>query len=401
MTGATVLENNAVHASRTSASTTDSIQYSPLPRVRDKISRRHRYRFSTNDRDMENAEPNRTTRASVRDVSKGHVNRAESTRNMEEHSNVVPNKDLRYTALETRDDLALSDEDVDGDCPRRRADAGIVRSRHEISALRSEEANRRRSTEPKRGSEDERVTRHREISYDNHRGKSASTRRRRREERSERKRSTSSSNSRRRNAPRDPDRPTIVNGDPAKKVRVEKEERRDDGKRRNEPSKSRDEERRSKRRGEPQPTSERRSVRNGGGDDPSSGDDSGGDGDPRRDARRRSRNPGDDKPNRRIPRRDDDSSPSFHDSDGSCRHRRRSKEKKGPNRWMKPDKYDGKGSWETFQYQFDNCCRYNAWDVVDKTAHLRWSLSGTAAQLLWGTEDATYYQLVEKLKNRF
>ena len=68
---------------------------------------------------------------------------------------------------------------------------------------------------------------------------------------------------------------------------------------------------------------------------------------------------------------------------------------------MKPDKYDGKGSWETFQYQFDNCCKYNGWNTVDKTAHLRWSLSGTAAQLLWGTEDATYDQLVEKLKNRF
>jgi len=68
---------------------------------------------------------------------------------------------------------------------------------------------------------------------------------------------------------------------------------------------------------------------------------------------------------------------------------------------MKPDKYDGKGSWETFQYQFENCCAYNGWNKVDKAAHLRWSLSGTAAQLLWGTEDATYDQLVEKLKNRF
>ena len=41
------------------------------------------------------------------------------------------------------------------------------------------------------------------------------------------------------------------------------------------------------------------------------------------------------------------------------------------------------------------------WEPVDKEARLRWSLSGGAAQLLWGTEDMTYEQLVEKLRNRF
>ena len=39
--------------------------------------------------------------------------------------------------------------------------------------------------------------------------------------------------------------------------------------------------------------------------------------------------------------------------------------------------------------------------MTDKVAHLRWSLTGIAAQLLWGTEDATYDQLLEKLRNRF
>ena len=68
---------------------------------------------------------------------------------------------------------------------------------------------------------------------------------------------------------------------------------------------------------------------------------------------------------------------------------------------MKPDKFDGKGSYETFLYQFENCARYNEWDMTDKVAHLRWSLTGIAAQLLWGTEDATYDQLLEKLRNRF
>jgi len=68
---------------------------------------------------------------------------------------------------------------------------------------------------------------------------------------------------------------------------------------------------------------------------------------------------------------------------------------------MKPEKFDGKGSFETFIYQFDNCSKYNEWDTTDKIAHLRWSLSGAAAQLLWGTEDATYDALVERLRSRY
>src|SRR5208282_5362089 len=106
--------------------------------------------------------------------------------------------------------------------------------------------------------------------------------------------------------------------------------------------------------------------------------DSGDDGDRRRNARHRSWDPADNGPNRPRPRRDDDPSSSSPERKERSRRRRGSKGKKGPNRWMKRDKDDGKGSWETFQYQFDNCCRYNEWDAVDKAAHLRWSLSGTA-----------------------
>jgi hypothetical protein len=39
--------------------------------------------------------------------------------------------------------------------------------------------------------------------------------------------------------------------------------------------------------------------------------------------------------------------------------------------------------------------------LIDKVAHLRWSLSGTAAQLLWDTEDLTYAELTEILRSRF
>lgn len=68
---------------------------------------------------------------------------------------------------------------------------------------------------------------------------------------------------------------------------------------------------------------------------------------------------------------------------------------------MKPEKFDGRSSFETFIYMFENCCKYNRWDEEDKVAHLRWSLTGIAAQLLWDTENLTYRQLVERLRDRF
>ena len=44
---------------------------------------------------------------------------------------------------------------------------------------------------------------------------------------------------------------------------------------------------------------------------------------------------------------------------------------------------------------------YNEWNRADKVAHLRWSLTGTAAQLLWGSEELPYEELFDKLKRRF
>ena len=68
---------------------------------------------------------------------------------------------------------------------------------------------------------------------------------------------------------------------------------------------------------------------------------------------------------------------------------------------MKPEKFDGKGSFETFLCQFKNCSQYNGWDEENRTAYLRWSLSGVAAQLLWNAERLSYKQLVDKLRDRF
>lgn len=68
---------------------------------------------------------------------------------------------------------------------------------------------------------------------------------------------------------------------------------------------------------------------------------------------------------------------------------------------LKSDKFNGQGSFETFLIQFENCAEYNKWNSKDKLANLRWSLAGTAAQLLFGSELMTYEQLIERLQRRF
>ena len=50
-------------------------------------------------------------------------------------------------------------------------------------------------------------------------------------------------------------------------------------------------------------------------------------------------------------------------------------------KWMKPDKFNGAGSVETFLEQFDICCSYNSWNDGDKAAHLKCCLTGVAGQL--------------------
>ena len=68
---------------------------------------------------------------------------------------------------------------------------------------------------------------------------------------------------------------------------------------------------------------------------------------------------------------------------------------------MKPEKFIGHGSFETFLVQFQNCAKYCQWSSREKAVHLGWALTGTAAQLLWGAEDLSYKELLEKLKSRF
>ena len=68
---------------------------------------------------------------------------------------------------------------------------------------------------------------------------------------------------------------------------------------------------------------------------------------------------------------------------------------------MKPEKFDGTSCFETFLAQFSNCAQYNCWDATEKLHYLRWSLTGVAARMLWGTEEMSYRELVARLRSRF
>jgi len=68
---------------------------------------------------------------------------------------------------------------------------------------------------------------------------------------------------------------------------------------------------------------------------------------------------------------------------------------------MKPDKFDGLSSFETFIWGFENCATYNRWSSEDRLAYLRWSLTGLAAQLLWDSGRLDYDGLIDKLRSRF
>ena len=62
---------------------------------------------------------------------------------------------------------------------------------------------------------------------------------------------------------------------------------------------------------------------------------------------------------------------------------------------MKPNKFDGTGSLESFLAQFEVCARHNRWTAVDKVDFLRCSLDKAATQLLWdfgAHTDVTYEQ---------
>ena len=75
-----------------------------------------------------------------------------------------------------------------------------------------------------------------------------------------------------------------------------------------------------------------------------------------------------------------------------------------PAHYMKPNKFDGNTSIDTFLIQFETAADYNMWTSEEKCANLKCCLSGQTGQILWETgspESITYSQLVDKLKARY
>ena len=71
---------------------------------------------------------------------------------------------------------------------------------------------------------------------------------------------------------------------------------------------------------------------------------------------------------------------------------------------MKPSRFDGTGSLESFLAQFEVCARHNRWTETDKVDFLRCALEKAATQLLWdfgAQPDVSYEQLVERLRQRY
>ena len=71
---------------------------------------------------------------------------------------------------------------------------------------------------------------------------------------------------------------------------------------------------------------------------------------------------------------------------------------------MKPGKYDGSTSIDTFLIQFDTCAQYNGWSQREKAAYLKCCLSGSVGQILWESGDPSklsYKELATKLRARY
>jgi len=68
------------------------------------------------------------------------------------------------------------------------------------------------------------------------------------------------------------------------------------------------------------------------------------------------------------------------------------------NHILKPPKYDGTGSFETFLAQFQNCALYNKWTKTEQLVHLRSCLEKDAGQVLWDYSAETTASLSRKIK---
>jgi len=75
-----------------------------------------------------------------------------------------------------------------------------------------------------------------------------------------------------------------------------------------------------------------------------------------------------------------------------------------PEHILKPPKYDGAGSFETFLAQFQNCASNNKWTKREQLVYLRSSLEKSAGQVLWDYSAETtgsLSKMIKILKERF
>jgi len=114
----------------------------------------------------------------------------------------------------------------------------------------------------------------------------------------------------------------------------------------------------------------------------------------------------DKKPNKKPKK---DSSPKESDSSDSKKEEKKKSRKKressprGSRKSLLPERYDRTTPLTIFLTQFEFCARYYKWSIEDKAIHLRVRLKGNAAYIIDDEtfEDATYEQLVARLKSRF
>jgi len=69
--------------------------------------------------------------------------------------------------------------------------------------------------------------------------------------------------------------------------------------------------------------------------------------------------------------------------------------------WIRPKDYDGTTYVETFLSKFECVAKYNGWNALDKSVHLKTCLVGAAEHLVWNVEEDTYEDMKQKLRYRF
>lgn len=72
--------------------------------------------------------------------------------------------------------------------------------------------------------------------------------------------------------------------------------------------------------------------------------------------------------------------------------------------FIKPCRFDGTGSFESFLKQFQICASHNRWTEKEKTDFLQCSLDKSAVQVLWdfpSMVDVTYENLIQRLRQRY